>query len=159
MNWTTLTGAGGIVVKDRSVLFVRQRRPYGTFWEFPSGYYEPGESFEETTAREVVEEASIAVEVGELVCTMLWQREHDRRRNVLAYFLATPLDDVEPRPQIEEDIDAAVFSAPENVSGETIHPLHAVILDRWWTTRESGFHVHADVSVNADGTQTYFFRP
>jgi ADP-ribose pyrophosphatase YjhB (NUDIX family) len=157
VNWTTLTGAGGIVVKDNRVLFVRQRRPYGTFWEFPSGYYEPGESFEETTAREVLEETSIAVEVGELVCTMVWQREHDRRRNVLAYFLAKPTGDAEPRPQLEEDIDAAAFSAPEDV-GE-IHPLHGAILDRWWKTRESGFHLHADVTVNGDGTQTYAFRP
>ena len=52
--------------------------------------YEPGESFEQTTAREVLEKTAIAVEVGELVCTMVWEREHDMRRNVLAYFLATP---------------------------------------------------------------------
>ena len=156
MTWTTLTGAGGIVLRDDRLLFVRQRRQYGTHWEFPSGYYEPGESFEETTAREVLEETSLAVEVRELVCTMVWQREHDRRRNVLAYFLATPVDNTEPQPQVEEDIDAAAFAAPRDVS--EIHPLHAAILERWWDSRQAGFHIFADVTVNDDGTQSYSFR-
>ena len=156
MSWTTLTGAGGIVLNEGRLLFVRQKRQYGTFWEFPSGYYEPRESFEETTAREVLEETSIAVEVGELVCTMVWQREHDRRRNVLAYFLATPRDKAEPQPQVEEDIDAPEFAAPHEL--HEIHPLHAAILERWWETRETGFHIFVDVTVNEDDTQSYSFR-
>jgi ADP-ribose pyrophosphatase YjhB (NUDIX family) len=87
-----LTGVGGLVVCDDLLLMIRQRRPYGVHWEFPSGYYEPGESLEEATAREVLEETAIAVEVGEFVCTMVWEREHDRRRNVLAFFVATPVE-------------------------------------------------------------------
>jgi ADP-ribose pyrophosphatase YjhB (NUDIX family) len=160
VSWTTLTGAGGLVVHDGRILMVRQRRQYGVFWEFPSGYYEPGESFERTTAREVLEETAIAVEVGELVCTMLWEREHDRRRNLLAYFLATPAGPpVEPRPQTEEDIEAAAFVDPVALGAAEIHPLHQAILDRWWGTGTTGFHVHADVSVHPDGTQSYVFGP
>jgi 8-oxo-dGTP pyrophosphatase MutT (NUDIX family) len=159
VSWTTFTGAGGLVVNDGRLLFVRQRRPYGTFWEFPSGYYEPGESFEQTTAREVLEETSIAVDVGDLVCTMVWERGHDRRRNVLAFFVATPLDPAaEPRPQTEEDIDAALFAEPGAFERGDIHPLDQIILERWWKSRAGGFHVHADVFVNADGTQSYSFR-
>jgi 8-oxo-dGTP pyrophosphatase MutT (NUDIX family) len=56
-------------------------------WEFPSGYYEPGESFEETAEREVLEETGVAVEIEELLCTMTWERTHDHRRNLLAFFL------------------------------------------------------------------------
>jgi len=159
VSWTTLTGAGGIVAHDGRLLMVRQRRPYGVYWEFPSGYYEPGESFEQTTAREVLEETAIAVEVGELVCTMVWAREHDRRRNLLAYFLATPLDPAAvPRPQLEEDIEGAAFLAPGELAAGEIHPLHQAILERWWESRASGFHLHADVSVHANGTQSYVFR-
>ena len=160
MSWTTLTGAGGLVVRDGRILMVRQRRQYGVFWEFPSGYYEPGESFEETTAREVLEETAIRVEVGELVCTMLWEREHDRRRNLLAYFLATPSSpEAEPRPQTEEDIEAAAFLDPAEPGAAEIHPLHQAILDRWWATGTTGFHVHAHVSVHPNGTQSYAFGP
>jgi ADP-ribose pyrophosphatase YjhB (NUDIX family) len=159
LSWTTLTGAGGIVVHDGRLLMIRQRRPYGVYWEFPSGYYEPGESFEQATAREVLEETAIAVEVGELVCTMVWKREHDRRQNVLAYFLATPLDPAqEPRAQLEEDIEDARFVDPSELSVAEIHPLDQAILERWWEARAMGFHVHADVLVQPDGTQSYVFR-
>jgi ADP-ribose pyrophosphatase YjhB (NUDIX family) len=58
--WTTLTGTGGLVVMDGRLLMVRQRRPYGVFWEMPSGFHEPGESLEQTTAREVLEETGVA---------------------------------------------------------------------------------------------------
>jgi ADP-ribose pyrophosphatase YjhB (NUDIX family) len=159
VTWTTLTGSGGIVLHGERLLMVRQRRPAGVHWEFPSGYYEAGESLEETTAREVLEETAVAVEVGELVCTMVWEREHDRRRNVLAYFLATPLDaSAEPRAQVEEDIEAAAWFDPGELDVAEIHPLHQVILERWWDSRTTGFHVHADVSVRPDGTQAYVYR-
>jgi ADP-ribose pyrophosphatase YjhB (NUDIX family) len=160
VTWTTLTGAGGLVVRDGRILMVRQRRQYGVYWEFPSGYHEPGESFEEATARDVREETAIPVEVGDLVCTMVWEREHDRRRNLLAYFVATPSSPAaEPRPQTEEDIEAAAFVEPGELGDGQIHPLHQAILDRWWGTGTTGFHIHADVSVHPDGTQSYVFGP
>jgi 8-oxo-dGTP pyrophosphatase MutT (NUDIX family) len=134
---------------------VRQQRHYGVHWEFPSGYHEPGESLEGAAAREVLEETGIAAEIGELVCTMVWERERDRRRNLLAYFLAAPVDpSSDPRPQVEEDIDAAAYVDPRALGGE-IHPMHAAILDRWWDGRASGFHLHVDVLVPAEGTQEY----
>lgn len=136
---------------------VRQRRPYGVYWELPSGYYEPAESLEQAAAREVLEEAGVKVDVGELVCTLVWEREQDRRRNVLAFFLASPIDPAQrPRPQTEEDIEDAAFLDP--IAGTEIHPLNRPILDRWWESRSSGFHLYADVTVHADGTQTYSFR-
>jgi hypothetical protein len=106
----------------------------------------------------VLEEAAIAVEVGELVCTMVWEREHDRRRNLLAFFVATALDPgADPRPQLEEDIDAAAYVDPFSL-GETLHPLDRPVLENWWSSRATGFHLHADVTVNPDGTQSYEFR-
>lgn len=153
-----MAGAGALVVHDGRLLMVRQRRPYGVHWEIPSGYYEPGESFEEAAAREVLEETAIAVEVRELVCTMMWQREHDRRRNVLAFFNAIPLDPtVVPRAQTEEEIEDARYLDPVELHDE-IHPLERPVLERWWDTRVGGFHVHADVTVQPDGTQAYAIR-
>jgi ADP-ribose pyrophosphatase YjhB (NUDIX family) len=146
------------VVRDDRVLMVRQRRPYGVFWEFPSGYYEAGETFEQAAAREVLEETRIEVEVEELVCTLVWRREHDLRRNLLAFFLATPVDGAaEPVPQVEEDIDQASFVDPAQLDQALLHPLNRVVLDRWWEGRRSGFHVEADVTVEPDGTQSYRF--
>jgi ADP-ribose pyrophosphatase YjhB (NUDIX family) len=155
--WTTLTGAGALVVADERVLMVRQQRAYGVHWELPSGYYEGGESLEQTAAREVLEETGIAVEVGQLACTMVWERRHDLRRNVLAYIAAAPLErGAELHPQLEQGIDAAAYLDPLAV--DDLHPLHGAVLERWWPARSSDFHVHADVSVAADGMQTYAFR-
>jgi 8-oxo-dGTP pyrophosphatase MutT (NUDIX family) len=155
--WTTYTAAGAVVVDDaaNSVLMVRQRRAYGVHWELPGGYDEAGESLEETAAREVREETGLDVGIGDLVCTLVWERQHDLRRNVIAYFLAAPLDAaVKPQPQLEEDIDAAEWLDPVAQAAE-VHPLHGAIFERWWRTRHNGFHVHVDVAVLPDGTQTY----
>ena len=59
-------------------------------------------------------------------------------------------------PQVEEDIEAAAFVDPERIADE-IHPLEKAIIDRWWPTRATGFHVHATVFVRGDGTQDYVF--
>ena len=158
--WTTLTGAGALVADDGRLLLVKQRRPYGVHWEFPSGYYEPGESFEETAAREVLEETAVPVEIGDLLCTMVWERPHDHRRNVLAFFLAVPRDsEAKPRPQVEEDIDDAAYLDPGALGPGELHPLDQVVLDRWAKEVRQPFHVHVDVSVNPDGTQSYAVRP
>jgi ADP-ribose pyrophosphatase YjhB (NUDIX family) len=159
VGWTTLTGVGGLVANDGRLLMVRQRRPYGIHWELPSGYYEPGESFEDAAAREVVEETGIDVEVVGMVCTLVWEREHDRRRNVLAFFEAVPVDPgQEPRPQVEEGIDEARWVDPFAFDDGEIHGLEAPIIRRWRDEGAIGFHLHADVTVHPDGTQSYAFR-
>ena len=159
MSWTTYAAAVGIVVNDGRLLLVKQRRHYGTHWELPGGYCEPDESFEKATAREVLEETGIAVQVGDLVCMLVWEREQDRRRNVLAFFSAEPDDPAErPRPQVEEDIDDAAYLDPLNLPDGELHPLERPVLDRWLPSGDAGFHLAADVSVNPDGTQSYAFR-
>jgi 8-oxo-dGTP diphosphatase len=158
VTWTTFAGAGALVERDGRVLMVRQRRHYGVYWELPSGYVEAGESFEQAAAREVLEEAAIAVEVGDLLCTMLWEREHDRRRNLLAFFLAAAVDpSADPRPQTDEDIEDAAFLDPRAVDPAELHPLNQAIFDRWWDTRTIGFHLHAVVRADPQGTQSYVF--
>jgi ADP-ribose pyrophosphatase YjhB (NUDIX family) len=156
--WTTLTAAGGLVVLDGRLLMVRQRRAYGTFWETPSGYHEAGETLEQTTARELLEETGVEVEVGPLVCTLVWERERDQRRNIIAWFRADPVAaDPQPRPQEEEGISAAAFVDPTRLEG--VHPLEQPLLDRWWIGDETSFYVHAAVLVREDGTQEYRFSP
>jgi 8-oxo-dGTP diphosphatase len=156
--WTTYAAAIGIVVNDGRVLLVKQRRDYGTHWELPGGYWETGESLEQAAAREVLEEADVAVDVGELVCTMVWERRHDRRRNVLAYFAARPLDaGRQPRPQVEEDIDEAAYLDPGDLPAGELHPLERPVLDRWLGAGETGFHLRVAVTVNENGTQSYVF--
>ena len=159
MSWTTYAAGVAVVVNDGRVLLVKQRRHYGTHWELPGGYWEAGESLEETAAREVLEETGIEIAVGELVCTLVWERAHDRRRNLLAVFGAEALDaGRQPQPQTEEDIDAAAYLDHRALPEGKLHPLEQPVLERWLSSRETGFHLAVDVSVHADGTQSYTFR-
>ena len=159
MTWTTYAAGIGIVVNEGRILLVKQRRHYGTHWELPGGYWESGESLEQTAAREVHEETGIAIDVGELVCTMVWERAHDHRRNVLAFFRGEPREaGRRPRPQTEEDIDDAAYLDPRSLPDGALHPLEAPLLERWLGSGETGFHLVADVSVGPDGTQSYAFR-
>ena len=57
--------AGGIVVRDGSVLLVH--RPKYDDWSFPKGKLEGNESWEEAAIREVEEETGLRCEVGDLV--------------------------------------------------------------------------------------------
>ena len=63
---------GGIVVHDgpggrRLLLVLRGREPSRGNWSVPGGRVEPGESDEAATAREVLEETGLHVNVGPLV--------------------------------------------------------------------------------------------
>jgi ADP-ribose pyrophosphatase YjhB (NUDIX family) len=156
VTWTTYAAAGALVAHDGRLLMVRQRRAYGTHWELPGGYYEPPESLEECARREVFEETNVDVEVGPLVATLVWERDADRRRNVLTWFAATPARQPDPRPQTDEDIEAAAFLDPDSVADD-IHPLEKAVIDRWWRTRATGFHIRATVLLRPDGTQDYVF--
>jgi ADP-ribose pyrophosphatase YjhB (NUDIX family) len=159
VTWTTLIGAGGIVLRDGKILLVRQRRPYGTHWELPSGYHEPGETLEETAVREVLEETGIEIELAELAGTLLWERRHDRRRNLLTFFAGVPRHPgQEPVAQVEEDIEAAAFVDPTELAEGEIHPLNRLIFESWWESRAESFHFHVDISVDVDGTQSYLVR-
>ena len=57
--------AGGIVVRDGSVLLVH--RPRYDDWSFPKGKLEGDESWEDGAIREVEEETGLKCEVGPLV--------------------------------------------------------------------------------------------
>ena len=156
MTWQSFVGAGAIVTDGDRVLLVRQRREYGVHWELPGGYVEGGESLEQAARREVAEEASVEVAIGELVCTVVWERELDRRRNVLAYFACSRIDARDPRPQVEEDIDAAAFVEPAALA-EPIHPLEQAVIAAWADGRQRPFHLHARIVVHDDGTREYLF--
>ena len=64
--WPQL-GVGAIVLHQNKVLLVqRGREPAKGQWAIPGGKVAPGESLADATRREILEEKSITVEIGEL---------------------------------------------------------------------------------------------
>lgn len=60
------------VIKDGNKIFATQRG-YGDFkggWEFPGGKMEPGETPQQALARELKEELTVDVNVGDFICTV-----------------------------------------------------------------------------------------
>lgn len=75
----TIEVVAGVIVDecpDGSKKFLATQRGYGEWkggWEFPGGKTEPGESPEQALVRELKEELTVDVEVGEFITTV----EHD----------------------------------------------------------------------------------
>jgi mutator protein MutT len=93
---------GGIGLIRRADRFLIRVRPEGTvyagYWEFPGGKCEPGETLEQTTARECLEETGLHVAVGPLRRVIEHAYPHGRVR--LHFFDCTPIDAAaEPAPE------------------------------------------------------------
>jgi 8-oxo-dGTP pyrophosphatase MutT (NUDIX family) len=141
----TSVGAAGLVVRADQLLMVRQVRATGTRWEVPGGGQEPGESLEQTVARELVEEAAILAVAGPLVCTYASFREHKGTIVLGAFYLAAEIDSAAtPLPQTSDGIIEAAFVDPLALSQDEVGPLSGAVLDRWWPRRAESappFHV------------------
>jgi mutator protein MutT len=73
----TRVGIG--LIGRRGSYLIRQRRPGQIMegvWEFPGGKCEPGETSEQATARECLEEVGVAVKVERLRATIVHRYEH-----------------------------------------------------------------------------------
>ena len=68
---------GAVVLRDDgAVLLVRRARPPAVgSWTLPGGKVEPGETPERAIAREVLEETGLVVTVGEILETLVLERE------------------------------------------------------------------------------------
>ncbi len=105
------------------------RRSDNGHWGLPGGYVEPGESVAQATAREVLEETGVRVEVGRLVGVY-----SDPSRQVVAYadrrvqavnlcFEAVPVGEGAPTTP-EETLETGYFAA--DALPEPFVPIHTV---------------------------------
>jgi len=85
---------GAVVLReDGAVLLVRRARPPAMgSWTLPGGKVEDGETPEHAIAREVLEETGLRVEVGEVLETLVLEREGFSYR--IVDFLCTGEGDV-----------------------------------------------------------------
>ncbi len=64
------------VIQENGRVLIGRRKPgrhMGGKWEFPGGKIEPGETPQESLARELLEELAIKVRIGEFLCNAFYQ--------------------------------------------------------------------------------------
>ena len=106
-----IDAAGGIVVRDGSVLLVH--RPRHDDWTFPKGKLDPGETFEDAAIREVEEETGVRCSLGrELQST---RYEVGGRPKLVRYWLMTPESETPFEPN--DETDDVRWLAPEDAHG------------------------------------------
>ena len=74
--------AAAIIVENDTVALIERRRSAETYYLFPGGTVEEGESLEQAVVREVLEEMGVEIEVGRLVAEVRFNS------NLQYYFLA-----------------------------------------------------------------------
>ena len=124
---------GGIVVADGRLLLVqRGQEPARGSWSVPGGRVEPGEQDAAATAREVLEETGLHVEVGPLAGTV----ERDAPGGglyVIRDYLCRPLatDPRGRRPTAGDDADDAGWFTPAEVAALDTSPGLVEALTAW----------------------------
>jgi mutator protein MutT len=89
--------AAALIFRDGKLLITRRHADahLGGLWEFPGGKREPGESFENCLAREILEELGVRISVGEL----FEEVTHDyAEKSVRVKFFVCKLLSGEPQP-------------------------------------------------------------
>ncbi|HEY7030326.1 MAG TPA: NUDIX domain-containing protein [Thermomicrobiales bacterium] len=64
-----------VIVEDGAIALIERRRHGRTYYVFPGGGAEPGESLREAARREAEEELGLRVEVGELLAEDVFEGE------------------------------------------------------------------------------------
>jgi len=104
-------GAAVVVTDDAGRVLLVQRGPghYGAgLWCLPCGYVEWDEDVREAAAREALEEAGVAVEIGDVVQVTV--NRHEPERPTVGIWFAARLRDPATRPVAGDDaVDAGWF--------------------------------------------------
>ena len=112
-----IVGVGAVIVQDGHVVLIRRRyEPLAGQWSLPGGTLELGETLEAGTAREMLEETGLVVDVGPVIEVfdriMLDDTRRVRYHFVLVDYLCWP---VSGELRAGSDVDDAAFVDPDNL--------------------------------------------
>jgi len=89
-----VVSAGGVMVDARGRVLLLRRADEGT-WCFPKGHVEPGETLQETAAREIREECGLGCSIGKKIAEVqysyYWPPDDVNYDKRVVWFLARPL--------------------------------------------------------------------
>lgn len=121
--WTTTVTAFTVTRRGPDWLMVRHERLGVTSWELPGGHVDGGEGLEEAAARETLEEAGVAVEVGSLLATCVHEWHERRARKLICFFDAVAQPGSAPAvPYDEPDIHEVAWIDPLELPPDDVSP-------------------------------------
>ena len=123
------------IIEEEGRVFVARRGPgrhLSGMWEFPGGKVEPGETPERALARELAEELGIACEVGELLCSAVYEGTQPALE-LLAYRVHRGPGAIELREHAE-----ARWVRPAELAGMNLPPSDRVVVERLYGTGSGG---------------------
>lgn len=117
---------GVAVIRRENSFLIAQRKPedtFGSFWEFPGGRKNPGESFERCVVREAKEELGVDIRVDEKLMTV--RRAYGPKKIHLHFYLCTYLSG-EPRPL---DCQQVRWAGVDELEGFHFPPANGRVID------------------------------
>ena len=115
-GWTTTVTAFTVTRDGPFWLMLRHERLGVTCWELPGGHVDPGETLEQTAARETFEETGVRVEVGRLLASCVHEWHERRQRRLICFFEAAATSDDPPAvPPDEAQLVEAAWANPLDV--------------------------------------------
>jgi 8-oxo-dGTP diphosphatase len=120
-----------IVDRDRVVLIRRRYEPLAGQWSLPGGTLEIGETLEQGTAREMLEETGLVVHVGPVIEVfdriMLDEGKRVRYHFVLVDYLCWP---VSGELRAGSDVEDAVLAARADLSQYSLTAKATAVIER-----------------------------
>ena len=118
--------AAALIVTDRRLLLVRQRRQDRTYWLLPGGGVKFGESFAEALRRELLEELCLEIELGRPLALVEAISDDMVRypKHVVHVIVQATLSDATAPGRLGEDpavLEARYFTR-EDLHGLTVRP-------------------------------------
>lgn len=133
-------GVGGIIFNERGevLLVMRKHEPLAQQWSLPGGGLDAGETLEAGTAREVLEETGLIVEVGPLIEVfdriLLDEAGNVRYHFVLADYLCRPMGGT---LCAESDVSACAWVAIDRLHAYTMAEKPRDVIARALVLKES----------------------
>jgi 8-oxo-dGTP diphosphatase len=127
-----IVGVGAVIVQDGKVVLIRRRyEPLAGQWSLPGGTLELGETLEAGTAREMLEETGLVVDIGPVIEVFDRIMFDDTRRVryhfVLVDYLCWPLSG---ELRAGSDVDDAAFVGPEELARYAITKKATAVIER-----------------------------
>lgn len=119
---------GGIIIKNKKVLMIRQTKG---FIGFPKGHVEKKETEIETAIREIEEETNIKAQLDENKRYTIYYSPKPNIEKEVVYFLGKVLDDKNPKPQqgeTEEVLWIDIDKVEDNLSFDNIKEMWQKVL-------------------------------